>query len=185
MTISTLTFTKTRSAPSGIRLLSNHLLDLEALAPSWLAVVVQASLRSPPISRADRVNDQSVMPLVPQDESGLMLFIMVCIVLRCSTAWSTTPIASWHPEGYRRSAFCAHYETWKKTRGLTMRAEGRNVRRRLGDPADDAKRSHKKEGHQNPDPPNRGAVTQTQTPVASLRKPPSTAVTMPWIKRSR
>ena len=26
-----------------------------------------------------------------------------------------------HPEGYRRSSFCAHYETWKKTRGLTMR----------------------------------------------------------------
>jgi transposase len=26
-----------------------------------------------------------------------------------------------HPEGYRRSAFCAHYETWKMTRGLTMR----------------------------------------------------------------
>ena len=26
-----------------------------------------------------------------------------------------------HPEGYRRSSFCAHYESWKKTRGLTMR----------------------------------------------------------------
>jgi hypothetical protein len=34
-------------------------------------------------------------------------------------------------------------------------------------------------------PPQSRSSNPTQTPVASLRKPPPSAVTMPWIKRSR